>query len=68
MEEEKSPQSTDDSPQQDTPLNTPSTDETIAHAETSSVIEQPFTLNPQPSTAEDMEVHHHTHHEHGKRN
>jgi hypothetical protein len=63
------PPSTDDSPQQNAQLNTPSTDETIAtSAETSTEAEQPSTLNPQPSTVEDMEVHHHTHHEHGKRN
>lgn len=67
-EEEKSQQSTDDSPQQDAQFNTPSTDETIAPAETSSETEKPSTLNPQTSTIEDMEVHHHTHHEHGKKN
>jgi hypothetical protein len=54
-EEDKSPPSTDDSPQQEPQLNTPSTDELIAEAE------QPSTLNPQPSTLEDMEVHHHAH-------
>jgi hypothetical protein len=66
-EEEKSPQTTDDSPQQNAQLNTPSTDEPIASTETSTEREQPSTLNPQPLNS-DMEVHHHTHHEHGKRN
>jgi hypothetical protein len=62
-EEEKnqSPPSTDDSSQQEQQLNTPSTDESVASSETS-------TESEQPSTIEDMEVHHHTHHEHGKRN
>ncbi len=68
-EEEKSPPSTDDSPQQNVQLNPPSTDETIAPAEINSEAEpQPETSNQKPETETDMEVHHHTHHEHGKRN
>ncbi|MBY0477208.1 MAG: hypothetical protein K2Q24_06155 [Chitinophagaceae bacterium] len=66
------------SPQQNTQLNTPSTDESIAPAaETSTDAEQPQTINLsagalakadyKPET-ENMEVHHHAHHEHGKRN
>jgi hypothetical protein len=50
------------------PLNPPSTDEPVVSTETSSEVEQSLTLNPSPSTVEDMEVHHHAHHEHGKRN
>jgi hypothetical protein len=67
-EEKTSSQSTDDSPQQSEQLNTSSTDEPIASSEISTDVEQPSTLNLKPSTIEDMEVHHHTHHEHGKRN
>ena len=67
-EEEKSPQTSDDTPQQSAQLNIPSTDEPVASTETSTEVEQPLTLNPSPSTIEDMEVHHHAHHEHGKRN
>lgn len=78
MEEEKSPQSTDDSPQQNAQLNPPSTDESVASTEKSTEVEhseippssgteQPQTINHKPET-EEMEVHHHTHHEHGKRN
>jgi hypothetical protein len=56
MEENKnSPQSTDDSPQQEPQLNPPSTDELIADAE------QPTTYNSQLTTPNDMEVHHHAH-------
>ena len=64
----------DDTQQQ---LNTPSTDETSVPAETIAETEQPSTLNPvrpgqpggpQPSTLEDMEVHHHSHKSHGKKN
>ncbi len=54
-ENKESPPSTDDSPQQDPQLNTPSTDENIAEAE------QPITHNPPPLTEQDMEVHHHAH-------
>jgi len=61
-EEGKSPPLTDDSPQQNTQLNNPSTDEPIAEAE------QPITHNTQPVTEQDMEVHHHTHTAHGKKN
>jgi hypothetical protein len=69
MEENKnSPQSTDDSPQQEQQLNTNSTDVPITSTETNKDVEQPSTLNPQPSTIEDMEVHHHTHASHGKKN
>lgn len=71
QEEEKknSPPSTDDIPQQHAQLNQPSTDEPVAPgAETSKENEQPPTLNPSPSTIENMEVHHHAHHDHGKKN
>jgi hypothetical protein len=47
--------------EQEQQLNAPLTNEPIAEAE------QPSTLNLQPLNP-DMEVHHHTHHEHGKRN
>ena len=53
--EEKSPPSTDDSPQQEPQLNIPSTDEPITEGE------RPITHNPQPVTQPDMEVHHHAH-------
>ena len=53
--EEKSPPSTDDSPQQEQQLNIPSTDEPITEGE------RPITHNPQPVTQPDMEVHHHAH-------
>ncbi len=57
-----------DDAQQQHQLNNPSTDEPIKPAaETSTEAEQPQTRNSKPET-EDMEVHHHTHHEHGKRN
>ena len=43
-------------------LNNPSTDEAIVPAaETSTEAEQPTTYNPQLTTQEDMEVHHHAH-------
>jgi hypothetical protein len=68
-EEEERPPSTDDSPQQEQQLNTPSTDEAIAPAsETSREAEEPTTYNSQLTTQEDMEVHHHAHHDHGKKN
>ncbi|MBY0477204.1 MAG: hypothetical protein K2Q24_06135 [Chitinophagaceae bacterium] len=61
-EEGKSPPSTDDSQQQEPQLKTSSTDETIAPAaETTPEVEPPSPLNPQPSTIENMEVHHHAH-------
>jgi hypothetical protein len=76
-EEKISPPSTDDSLQQSEQLNTPSHEEAIASTETSTEAEiNPSTLNPvrpghpggpQPLNP-DMEVHHHTHHDHGKRN
>lgn len=53
--------STDDNPQQEQQLNQPSIDETSNEAE------QPQTINNKPET-EDMEVHHHTHAAHGKKN
>jgi hypothetical protein len=64
MNEEKDierQQSTGDNPQQQQQLNQPSTDET------SNAAEQPQTINNKPKT-EDMEVHHHTHSGHGKKN
>lgn len=67
-EKKESPPTTDDSPQQSEQLNTPSTDEPGASSETSTDVEPPITHNTQPVTEQDMEVHHHTHHEHGKRN
>ena len=62
-EEEKieQQQPIDDSLQQEQQLNQPSTDET------SNAAERPQTINYKPET-EDMEVHHHAHHEHGKKN
>jgi hypothetical protein len=63
------PPPSDNSPQQSEQLNIPSSDEPIAPAsETSTEAEEPTTYNSQLTTQEDMEVHHHTHHEHGKRN
>jgi hypothetical protein len=67
-EKKENPPSTDDSSQQSEQLNNTSTDEPVVVSETSTDAEQPSTLNLKPSTIEDMEVHHHTHHEHGKRN
>ena len=50
-------------------LNNTSTDELfVPAAETITVAEQPITYNPQPATEQDMEVHHHTHASHGKKN
>ena len=44
-------------------------DETISSAvEPVPQVEKPSTFNPQPSTIEDMEVHHHAHAPHGKKN
>ncbi len=61
-ENKESPPPADIIPQQDQQLNPYSTDEAIVPAtETSAEVEQPSTLNPQPSTLEDMEVHHHAH-------
>ena len=48
-------------------LNTPSTDEPIAGSETITETEQPQTINYKPET-EEMEVHHHSHQSHGKKN
>lgn len=54
-ENKESPQSTNDNPQQNAQLNTPSSDETIVPAaETSDIINPPSEIN-------DMEVHHHAH-------
>ena len=64
---------------QEQPVNEPAADETISFAEPvtevqqseippSSETEQPTTINNQPQTEEDMEVHHHAHHAHGKKN
>ncbi len=52
---------------QEQPVNKP-TDKNSSSAEPITEVEQPLTLNPQPSTSEDMEVHHHTHAAHGKKN
>ena len=55
-------------PNNEQQLNIPSTDEPIVPAtETTSEVEQPQTTNYKPET-EDMEVHHHTHTAHGKKN
>lgn len=44
-------------------------DESISSAaESIPEVVQPSTLNPQPSTIQEMEVHHHTHASHGKKN
>ncbi len=69
QEEEKKEQSppTDDEQQQEQ-LNNPSTDKTSAPAaETTPEAEQPQTINYKPET-EDMEVHHHSHESHRKKN
>ena len=57
-----SPQSTDDSPQPHEQLNEASTVEPITETET------PTTHNLQPTTSSNMEVHHHAHESHGKKN
>ncbi len=49
------------------PVNNEPTDETISSAESINEAELPKTLNPQPSTSENMEVHHHTHPAHHKK-
>ncbi len=62
----ESPPLTGDSPQQTQKPNTSSTDEAIVPAvETSTEVEQPQIINPETET---MEVHHHAHHDHGKKN
>jgi hypothetical protein len=68
-EEEKKDNSpsTGASPQQEEQLNTPSTDEPIATSIEQGAEVESQTTNLKPETQE-MEVHHHTHHEHGKRN
>lgn len=54
-------------PKNEQPLNTSSTDEPIVPAETTPEAEQPQTINYKPETKE-MEVHHHSHASHGKKN
>ncbi|MDZ4794850.1 MAG: hypothetical protein SGI83_11275 [Bacteroidota bacterium] len=63
-EEEKIPQV--EIPQKQ-PVNNEPTDEPISSAEPIAEVEQPLTLNPQPSTVQEMEVHHLTHAAHGKK-
>ena len=46
---------------QEQPVNNEPTDETISSAEPIPEVDHPLTLNPQLSTSEDMEVHHHGH-------
>ena len=62
MEENKPITTPEDAkpPNNEQPLNTPSTDETIVPAETTLEAEQPQTINYKPET-EEMEVHHHAH-------
>ncbi len=67
-EENKKPSPAADDAQQQEQWNTPLTDEPIAlAAETIPESEQPSTSNLQPLNP-DMEVHHHTHASHGKKN
>ncbi len=67
-EEEVKPPNNPQDAVHEQPLNTPSTEETIVPAtETTSEVEQPQNTNYKPET-EDMEVHHHTHAAHGKKN
>ncbi|MBK7679900.1 MAG: hypothetical protein IPJ29_10945 [Chitinophagaceae bacterium] len=63
-----SPQSTSDNKQQEHQLNPPAIDESIVQAEANTEAEKPTTYNPQLTTQEDMEVHHHSHNSHGKKN
>ena len=63
-----SPQSTCDNKQQEHQLNSPAIDESIVQAEANTEAEKPTTYNPQLTTQEDMEVHHHSHNSHGKKN
>jgi hypothetical protein len=65
-QDKNSPQSTDDNQPQEPQLITPSRDEIIVPAETTTETEtetepQPSTTNYQPPTTTDMEVHHHAH-------
>ncbi len=66
-EEGERPPSTDDNPQQEAQLKHPSTDEPVASTETNTEIEQQQTINYKLET-EDMEVHHHSHASHSKKN
>ena len=63
-----SPKSTSDNKQQEHQLNPPAIDESIVQAEANTEAEKPTTYNPQLTTQEDMEVHHHSHNSHGKKN
>ena len=63
-----SPQSTSDNKQQEHQLNPPAIDKSIVQAEANTEAEKPTTYNPQLTTQEDMEVHHHSHNSHGKKN
>ena len=53
---------------QEQPENKDSADETISSAESITETEQLPTTTNQPQTEKDMEVHHHTHAAHGKKN
>jgi hypothetical protein len=53
---------------QEQPLNNESADEIVSSAEPIAEDEQQPTTNNQPQTEKDMEVHHHTHASHGKKN
>ena len=64
----ESPSPNDGNQQQEQPLITPSTDEPIVQAEANKEAEQPTIYNPELTTQEDMEVHHHSHNNHGKKN
>ena len=63
-----SPKSTSDNKQQEHQLNPPAIDKSIVQAEANTEAEKPTTYNPQLTTQEDMEVHHHSHNSHGKKN
>ena len=63
-----SPQSTSDNKQQEHQLNPPAIDKSIVQAEANKEAEQPTIYNPELTTQEDMEVHHHSHNNHGKKN
>lgn len=68
-EGKKCPPSTNDSPQKDPQLNNPSTEEAIVPApETSDLpVGEAGIVNP-TKKIKDMEVHHHSHESHGKKN
>ena len=61
MEENKQPNNLQDAAHEQQ-LKNPSTEEPIAE------VEQPITHNPKLVTQKDMEVHHHSHQSHGKKN